>query len=54
MDAEHFRTSVVVAVSSQFLGWIMALGDGVRITGPDKVVDRMKEEIRRISQMYEA
>ena len=54
VDAEHFRTSVVVAVSSQFLGWIMALGDGVRITGPDKVVDRMKEEIRRISQMYEA
>ena len=53
VDAEHFRTSVVVAVSSQFLGWIMALGDGVRITGPDKVVDRMKEEIRRISQMYE-
>ena len=53
VDADHFRTSVVVAVSSQFLGWIMALGDGVKIIGPDKVVDRMKEEIRLISQMYE-
>lgn len=53
VDADHFRTSVVVAVSSQFLGWIMALGDGVKIIGPDKVVARMKEEIRRISKMYE-
>lgn len=53
VDADHFRTSVVVAVSSQFLGWIMALGDGVKIIGPDKVVTRMKEEIRLISQMYE-
>ena len=53
VDAEHFRTSVVVAVSSQFLGWIMALGDGVKIIGPDKVVARMKEEIRLISKMYE-
>ena len=53
VDADHFRTSVVVAVSSQFLGWIMALGDGVKIIGPDKVVDRMKEEIRLISKMYE-
>ena len=53
VDADHFRTSVVVAVSSQFLGWIMALGEGVKIIGPDKVVARMKEEIRRISKMYE-
>ena len=53
VDADHFRTSVVVAVSSQFLGWIMALGDGVKIIGPDKVVTRMKEEIRLISKMYE-
>ncbi len=53
VDADHFRTSVAVAVSSQFLGWIMALGDGVKIIGPDKVVDRMKEEIRLISKMYE-
>lgn len=52
VDAEHFRTSVVVAVSTQFLGWIMALGEGVKIIGPDTVVDRMKEEIRLISRMY--
>ena len=52
-DENHFRTVVDVAVSNQFLGWIMALGEGVRIVGPDSVVQRMKEEIRLISRMYE-
>ena len=53
VDEKHFRTSVMVAVSSQFLGWIMALGKGVRIVGPESVVQRMKDEIRLISRMYE-
>jgi hypothetical protein len=52
-DAAHFRTIVNVAVSNQFLGWIMALGKGIRIIGPESVVRRMKEEIRQISRMYE-
>ena len=52
-DEAHFRTIVNVAVSNQFLGWIMALGKGVRIIGPDSVVRRMKEEIQQISRMYE-
>ena len=53
VDETHFRTIVNVAVSNQFLGWIMALGKGVRIIGPDSVVRRMKEEIQQISRMYE-
>ena len=52
VDEGHFRTTVDVAVSSQFFGWIMALGDGVKIVGPDTVVDRMKEEIKLLSDMY--
>ena len=52
VDEEHFRTSVNVAVSGQFLGWIMALGGGVRITGPDEVVDRMKAEAARLYAQY--
>ena len=31
VDEEHFRTSVTVAVSRHFLGWIMSLGGGVKI-----------------------
>ena len=52
IDQDHFRTTVTVAVSSQFLGWIIALGKGVKIIGPDEVVRMMKEEIRRLTEQY--
>ena len=52
IDAGHFRTTVTVAVSSQFLGWIMALGNGVKIVAPDDVVERMRQEIKQLSEMY--
>jgi len=52
VDKEHFRTTVNVAVSSQFLGWIMALGNGVKILAPESVVERMKQEIKILSDMY--
>ena len=51
-DDDHFRTNVEVAVSIQFLGWVMALGDGIRIVGPESVVARMKQEIRRLAEQY--
>lgn len=53
VDEDHFQTSVNVQVSSQFLGWIMSLGDSVKIVGPEEVVDQMKEEIRRLSAQYD-
>lgn len=52
IDDGHFRTVVNVAVSNQFLGWIMALGDGIKITGPEPVVQQMKAEIARLSAQY--
>ncbi|MGN0563991.1 MAG: helix-turn-helix transcriptional regulator, partial [Candidatus Heritagella sp.] len=52
VDAHHFETHVQVSASEQFLGWIMALGDGVTITGPDFLVETMKEEIRRLTRQY--
>ena len=52
-DENHFRTVVDVVVSKQFLGWIMALGDGIKITAPDSVVHLMKEEIRRLANQYD-
>jgi predicted DNA-binding transcriptional regulator YafY len=48
-DENHFEAKVNVAVSAQFFGWIMALGDGIRITGPGPVVQKMKAEIRRLA-----
>ncbi|MCR5604958.1 MAG: WYL domain-containing protein [Lachnospiraceae bacterium] len=44
--------SVDVALSDQFLGWIFALGSGVKITGPKEVVDRYKKELDEMVKMY--
>ena len=52
VDENHFRTVVNVAVSNQFFGWIMALGDGIKIVSPDSVVEQMKAEIRRLTEQY--
>ena len=41
VDEDHFEVRVDVAVSDQFLGWVIALGDGVTITGPEDVFSRM-------------
>lgn len=51
-DADHFVAVVSVAVSVQFLGWVMALGDGVRLIGPDRVVEQMKQEVKRLNEVY--
>ena len=53
VDDEHFQTTVNVTVSPQFIGWVMALGKGIRITGPKAVVQRMRDEIRWLSEQYD-
>ena len=50
---EHFRINIKVAVSSQFLGWIFALGKDVKILGPKTVVEKMQEEVREIGKLYQ-
>lgn len=51
VDDEHFETTVKVSVSRMFLGWIMSL-PGVQIVSPKSTVDMMKEEIKRLQEMY--
>lgn len=52
VDDAHFKVNVTVNVSPQFLGWIVALGQGIRITEPDEVVERMRNEIKRLDAQY--
>lgn len=40
VDEDHFQVRVEVAVSGNFLGWILGIG-GVKITSPQRVVDQM-------------
>ena len=51
-DEEHFTVNVDVQVSSQFLSWVFALGDGVKIIGPEHVAERMKTELGRMLEQY--
>lgn len=53
VDGQRFEARVNVVVSSAFLGWIMSLGGGVRVTAPATVVRRMREEVRRLAEQYE-
>ena len=44
--------NVEVAVSRQFLAWIIGLGDGVTLTGPENAVEMMNAEIDRLIRQY--
>lgn len=52
IDSEHFTVNVKVAVSRQFLAWVMSIGEGMRIVGPEDVVERMREEVDRLVKQY--
>ena len=52
VDDEHSEVAVDVAVSSQFFGWIFSLGKDVKITGPDAVVEKMREEAKAFLENY--
>ena len=47
-----FTAYVSVSVSPQFLGWVFSLGRDVRITGPEKVMQMMREEGIRLIEQY--
>ena len=53
VDDALFKVNITVNVSPQFLGWIVALGQGIRITEPDAVVQQMKDRIKELNEMYE-
>ena len=51
-DDEHFTVNVNVHVSRQFLGWVFSLGEGIKIVGPDDVVEQMRSEVKRLIEHY--
>ena len=52
IDEDHFSFTTKVEVSGQFLGWIIGLGPGVKITGPEPVVAMMRQEAKRLADLY--
>ena len=51
-DDEHFTANVKVIVSNQFISWVFSLGNGVKIVGPDDVVEKVKSEVERLGKQY--
>lgn len=52
-DDRHFRSTVPVAISPQFYGWVFGLKNMVTIESPQSVVDGMKEMLAAVEKRYE-
>lgn len=52
LDDQRFAVNVEVVVSRQFLAWIIGLGEGVILAGPDNVVEMVNAEIDRLIKQY--
>lgn len=52
VDEKHFSIIARVNVSSQFYGWVLALGDGVVITEPVNVVEEFKGHVEKVLGRY--
>ncbi len=52
LDGERFSVTLEIAVSPNFLGWVFSMGERLRITGPEALVQRMSEEARRLAALY--
>lgn len=53
VDEEHFSVSAAVNVSPQFFGWLVALGKGVVIEGPEDVREEFRGWMRAVMREYE-
>ena len=49
---QHFKVAVKVAASKHFVHWVMALGSGAKIIGPENLVHEVNEEIKRLAEQY--
>lgn len=52
IDEKNSETRVEVAISPQFFAWVMSLGDEVKLTGPDAVVEEMKAYVQNFLDRY--
>ena len=52
VDDEHLKVAVKVAASKHFVHWVMALGSGAKIIGPENLVHEVNEEIKRLAEQY--
>jgi len=52
-DDGHFTVHTNVIISSQFFAWMFGFGNKAKIISPDNAVQKMKEHIKNVSDMYD-
>ena len=52
-DEAHFICRAKVAVSPQFLSWIVSFGDRAKILSPDSVIDELYQLVRNVEKNYD-
>jgi predicted DNA-binding transcriptional regulator YafY len=52
-DEAHFVVNVEVVVSDTFFGWLLSLNKGVRVVSPESVVDKMRDKVSKLVELYE-
>ncbi|MBR5427145.1 MAG: WYL domain-containing protein [Clostridia bacterium] len=53
-DENSFTCTVRVALSGQFYGWLVALGEDIRIIAPEIAVDGMRKVVTRLEEQYKS
>lgn len=53
VDEDHFTITAPIEISPTFFAWISTFGRRVKILGPAPVVEKMREFIGRVSEMYQ-
>ena len=51
-DQSSFQVTVSVNVSPQFMGWVFALGEDVKILSPSSVVTQFKKQSKKVAKLY--
>ena len=51
-DKEHFTVTIRTAVNVQFFGWLLGLGDQVRILEPQSAIEAMKAHLDSVRSLY--
>ena len=52
VDEDHFQAKVEVVVRNNIYGWVLGLGEGVTLIGPEDVAAALREEVQRMYEQY--
>ena len=52
IDEKHFKANVVVAISTQFFGWLVGLGEGVKLVAPEDIIEQFKNHLDKVLKYY--